>query len=118
MLSTGELSGVARLMDMKFGISIDISPANLRQSSMLSLRHQKHAPSGPAMRTVGNDCVCRAVLLFLLPITGGMISNVTPGGMERGALPIFEFEAGDAEKFLDWNWEALRSRGAISEICE
>jgi len=52
------------------------------------------------MCTVDVCCVCPLPFRFLLLRAGGMISNVTPGGIERGALPIFEARFGDEVKVL------------------
>jgi len=64
------------------------------------------------MYTVDICCVCAAPIRFLLLRFGGRISNVTPGGIERGDLPIFEARCGEKVKVL--REEKERHREAIA----
>lgn len=57
-------------------------------------------PRGPLICTVEFCSICVAPFRFLLLRIGGRTSNVTPGGIESGDLPIFEARLGDDVKVL------------------
>jgi len=84
-----------------------VFPSSFRLQKTVSLfpievasRNMNAVPKGPLMCTVEVCCVWVAPFRFLLLRSGGRTSNVTPEGMERGALPIFEGRLGDEVKVL------------------
>lgn len=74
------------------------------------------SPNGPLMCTVTIAFCWSTASRFRLPITGGRTSNDTPGGIERGAFPIFEDFCGEVEKLRLWTKEEGEAIGNCAGV--
>ena len=80
---------------------------------------ETHLPSGPLMCTVDIGCVL--LILPLFPCLGIITLNVTSGGIDSGAFPIFDRRGDEVAKLLNGEagWKAgRRNEGRDTELFE
>ena len=80
---------------------------------------ETYLPSGPLMCTVDVGCVL--LILPLLPCLCVITLNVTSGGIDSGAFPIFDRRGDEVAKLLneEAGWKAgRRNKGRDTELFE
>ena len=80
---------------------------------------ETYLPSGPLMCTVDVGCVL--LILPLFPCLGVITLNVTSGGIDSGAFPIFDRRGDEVAKLLNGEagWKAgRRNEGRDTELFE